>query len=175
MTLLLLTLEGIWCSRGKLKTFWSIGLFTEMEDRAFTEDLIFFQPLLKLELKFAPSLTVRWGQCLMVMVFDQTVRQISKGHIKYCFLYLDSQLNDLVMVIGNWSTLSFDLKKIKALRVKQHNLLQGTPVVPKAKALKRVPQSLNLSVNLLHLWGRWYYPTRQFMTAAWNIVVTLKS
>ena len=53
------------------------------------------------------------------MVFDQKLRQISKG-----------------------------LKKIKALQVKQHNLLHGTPVVPKAKALKRVLQSLNLSLNL---------------------------
>ena len=56
------------------------------------------------------------------MVFDQTLRQISKGHIQYCFLYLDDLLTDLVMVVGNRKTLSLDLKKIKALQVKNQDL-----------------------------------------------------
>ena len=41
-------------------------------------------------------------------------------------------LNDYVMVVGNRKTLSFDLKKIKALQFKQHDLLYGIPTPQKA-------------------------------------------
>jgi len=68
---------------------------------------------------------------LQDMVFDQTMRQMSKGHVKYCFIYLDDLLNDQVMIIGNRKTLSFDLKKIKALQFKIQDLLHGAPTAPK--------------------------------------------
>ena len=68
---------------------------------------------------------------LQDMVFDQTLRQMSKGHVKYCFIYLHDLLNAQVMVIGNRKTLFFDLKKIKALQFKIQDLLHGAPTAPK--------------------------------------------
>ena len=41
------------------------------------------------------------------------------------------------MAVGNRCTLSFDHKKIKALQVKNHNILYGTSVAPKAPAPKK--------------------------------------
>ena len=79
---------------------------------------------------------------LQDMVFDQTLRQMSKGNIKYCFIYVDDMLNDCVMVVGNRKTLSFDLKKIKALQIKQHNLLYGIPT-PQKSAQKALPAKGN--------------------------------
>ena len=75
---------------------------------------------------------------LQDMVFDQTLRQMSKGNLKYCFIYLDDMLNDLVMVVGNRKTLSFDLKKIKALQFKNSDLLHGISTPQKA-AKKATP------------------------------------
>ena len=34
------------------------------------------------------------------MVFEQSLRQLSKGALNYCFVYLDDLLNGLVMVWG---------------------------------------------------------------------------
>ena len=56
--------------------------------------------------------------------------------LKYCFLYMDDQFNDLVMVIGNRKSLSFDLKKIKALQVKIADILHVTLSATKSPSPK---------------------------------------
>ena len=69
---------------------------------------------------------------LQDMVMDQTLRQISKGNIKYFFLYHDDLMDCMVMILGNRQALSFDFKKIKALQLKVEAVLQTTNAPAKA-------------------------------------------
>ena len=69
------------------------------------------------------------------MVMDQTLRQISKGVVKYAFVCQDELMDCNVMVLGNRKTLSFDTKKIKSLQNKIAGLLQAinSPAKPTQK------------------------------------------
>ena len=53
-----------------------------------------------------PSVSAQALEELQNMVFDQSLRQLSKGALKYCFVYLDDLLEGLVMVLGNRKILS---------------------------------------------------------------------
>ena len=70
-----------------------------------------------------PSVSSQALDKLQNMVFDQSLRQLSKRSLKYCFVYLDDLLDGLVMVLGNRKILSFDLKKVKA---RSHRQLGAT-------------------------------------------------
>ena len=48
-----------------------------------------------------PSVAAQALEEMQDMVFDQSLRQLSKGALKYCFVCLDDLLNGLVMVLGN--------------------------------------------------------------------------
>ena len=49
------------------------------------------------------------------MIFDQTLRKLSKNHLKFFYFYLDDLMECLIMVLGNRKVISFDTKKIKAI------------------------------------------------------------
>jgi len=70
---------------------------------------------------------------LQDMVFDQTLRKLSKFQLKYFFYFLDDPSNNLVMVLGNRKIISFDSKKIKALQRQMAGINPTTPKVNKRK------------------------------------------
>ena len=70
---------------------------------------------------------------LQDMVFDQTLRKLSKFQLKYFFYFLDDPSNNLVMVLGNRKIISFDSKKIKALQRQMAGISPTTPKVNKRK------------------------------------------
>ena len=84
-----------------------------------------------------PSVAAQALEELQDMVFDQSLRQLSKGALKYCFVYLDNLLDGLVMVLGNRKILSFDLKKVKTLHHKLHDLIDAASTPSKAAPKKK--------------------------------------
>jgi len=70
---------------------------------------------------------------LQDMVFDQTLRKLSKFQLKYFFYFLDDLSDNLVMVLGNRKIISFDSKKIKALQKQMAGISPTTPKVNKRK------------------------------------------
>ena len=84
-----------------------------------------------------PAVAAQALENMQDMVFDQSLRQLSKGYLKYCFIYLDDLLNGMVMVLGNRKILSFDQKKIKALHYKIQSLLDVTPTPPQGSSQER--------------------------------------
>ena len=87
-----------------------------------------------------PSVAAQALEELQDMVFDQSLRQLSKGALKYCFVYVDNLLDGLVMVLGNRKILSFDLKKVKALHHKLHDLIDAAST-PSKTAPKKKPKT----------------------------------
>ena len=77
---------------------------------------------------------------LQDMVFDQTLRKLSKFQLKYFIYYLDDLSNNLVMVLGNRNIISFDSKKIKALQ-RQMAGINPPPKANKRKPRAKVPSS----------------------------------
>jgi len=92
------------------------------------EILPVFEELVSLLKDPEPSVSAQALESIQDMIFDQTLRQLSKGHIKYFYFYLDDLMECLIMVLGNRKVLSFDSKKIKALQYKIQGLLDVAPV-----------------------------------------------
>ena len=94
-----------------------------------------FEELVTLIKDPEPAVSAQALEDIQDMVMDQTLRQISKGNVKYVFVYQDELMDCSVMVLGNRKILSFDTKKIKSLQNKNAGLLQGinSPAKPAPK------------------------------------------
>jgi len=87
-----------------------------------------------------PAVSAQALEDIQDMVMDQTFRQISRGNIKYFFLYQDDLMDCMVMILGNRQALSFDSKKIKALQNKVDAVLKATSAPDKtSKAPAKSP------------------------------------
>ena len=90
-----------------------------------------FEELVTLIKDPEPAVSAQALEDIQDMVMDQTLRQISKGNVKYVFVYQDELMDCSVMVLGNRKILSFDTKKIKSLQNKNAGLLQSINSPPK--------------------------------------------
>ena len=87
-----------------------------------------------------PAVSAQALEDIQDMVMDQSLRQISKGNIKYFFLYHDDLMDCMVMILGNRQALSFDSKKIKSLQTKVDAVLEATNAPGKmSKASAKTP------------------------------------
>ena len=84
-----------------------------------------------------PSVSAQALEDVQDMVFDQTLRKLSKGHLKFFYFYLDDLMECLVMIIGNRQIISFDIKKLKAFQNKNQPILDVAPNKPKAPRAKK--------------------------------------
>ena len=107
-----------------------------------------FEELVTLLKDPEPAVSAQALDDIQDMVMDQTLRQISKGVIKYVFVYQDELMDCSVMVLGNRKTLSFDTKKIRSLQNKINGLLQviNTPAkTAQKKSAKPKPKKQSTS------------------------------
>ena len=88
-----------------------------------------------------PSTASQALEDLQDMVFDQTLRKLSKCQLKYFFYYLDDVSNSLVMVLGNRKIISFDSKKVKALQRQFAGINPTPPKTNKRKPKAKAPSS----------------------------------
>ena len=97
------------------------------------EILPVFNELISLMTDSDPLVASQALEDLQDMVFDQTLRKLSKFQLKYFFYFLNDLSNNLVMVLGNRKIISFDSKKIKALQRQMAGISPTTPKVNKRK------------------------------------------
>ena len=84
-----------------------------------------------------PSVSAQALEDLQGMVFDQTLRQLSKCNVKYFFVYQDELMDCSFMVLGNRKVLSFNSKKIKTLQNKILGILQVVNAPAKVAARRK--------------------------------------
>ena len=92
-----------------------------------------------------PSTASQALEDLQDMVFDQSLRKLSKCQLKYFFYYLDDVSNNLVMVLGNRKIISFDAKKVKALQRQMAGINPTPPKSNKRKPKAKAPSSSSQS------------------------------
>ena len=109
------------------------------ENSAIIDDDIMpvFDELVTLLKDVDPSVSAQALEDVQDMVFDQTLRKLSKGHLKFFYFYLDDLMECLVMIIGNRQVISFDIKKLKAFQNKNQPILDVAPNKPKAPRAKK--------------------------------------
>jgi len=88
-----------------------------------------------------PSTASQALEDLQDMVFDQSLRKLSRCQLKYFFYYLDDVSNNLVMVLGNRKIISFDAKKVKALQRQMAGINPTPPKSNKRKPKAKAPSS----------------------------------
>ena len=65
-----------------------------------------------------PGVSAQALEDVQDMISNQTLRQISKGHINCFYFYHDNLMDCTIMILGNRQALSFDSKNIRALQTK---------------------------------------------------------
>jgi len=96
-----------------------------------------FDELVTLLNDVEPCVSAQALEDIQDMVFDQTLRKLSKGVLKFFYFYLDDLMECLVMIVGNRQIISFDVKKIRAFQNKNQPILEVAPNKPKAPRAKK--------------------------------------
>jgi len=122
------------------KLIFSAKFKARNENSAIIDDDIMpvFDELVTLLKDVDPSVSAQALEDVQDMVFDQTLRKLSKGHLKFFYFYLDDLMECLVMIIGNRQVISFDIKKLKAFQNKNQPIFDVAPNKPKAPRAKKV-------------------------------------
>ena len=98
-------------------------------------DLYLIRALGTLLKDFEAAVSAQALEDVQDMVFDQTLKQIAKGHIKYLFLYQDELMDCSVIVLGNSRPFLLTPKGSKLSRTRFREFCKLSTPLPK------VPQS----------------------------------
>jgi len=121
------------------KLIFSAKFKARNENSAIIDDEILpvFDELVTLLNDVEASVSAQALEDIQDMVFDQTLRKLSKGVLKFFYFYLDDLMECLVMIVGNRQIVSFDTKKIRAFQQKNQPILEVAPNKPKAPRAKK--------------------------------------
>ena len=121
------------------KLIFSAKFKARNETSAIIDDEIMpvFDELVTLLEDVDPAVSAQALEDVQDMIFDQTLRKLSKGHLKFFYFYLDDLMECLVMIVGNRKVLSFDTKKLRAFQQKNQPILDVAPNKPKAPRAKK--------------------------------------
>ena len=121
------------------KLIFSAKFKARNENSAIIDDEILpvFDELVTLLNDVEASVSAQALEDIQDMVFDQTLRKLSKGVLKFFYFYLDDLMECLVMIVGNRQIISFDVKKIRAFQNKNQPILEVAPNKPKAPRAKK--------------------------------------